>query len=399
MRLRSSSPQLAPDVLAAEARDSFDRLAAVLGDQRFAGWDPYDALSSPLLRFLGRTASLRRVLIQSLKHSPVNLRPALGVPRQQHVKGLALACSAHARAASWAGAPSHATAAMLAGEIAARTLELRSGRAWGYDFDVQTRWGYYRRGEPNAVVTAFAATALLDAEAVDAVEGARPLVDGAVAYAVERLFVPDGEHGYFAYFTGASTHIPNASMLLAALVARATDARSPARDLAAQAVARTLALQRADGSWTYGEGEALSWVDGYHTAYILDALATWNALSAEPQTDVVRALKRGLSFYVERLFDEDGAPRATPQSRYPIDIHAAASAVGCLVELGAGDERAARTADCVLAWTLRHMRRPDGRFAFQQGRVVRKSVPYVRWSDGHMLLALARFVRAANLAR
>jgi mannose/cellobiose epimerase-like protein (N-acyl-D-glucosamine 2-epimerase family) len=74
---------------------------------------------------------------------------------------------------------------------------------------------------------------------------------------------------------------------------------------------------------------------------------------------------------------------------YPIDIHAAATAIWTLSLLRERDERALPTAARVLDFTLRRLRRRDGRFAFQLRRRGRLAVPYIRWSDAHMLLALA----------
>ena len=37
--------------------------------------------------------------------------------------------------------------------------------AWGYPFDVQTRWSFYPAGSPNVVVTSFAVQGLLDGAA------------------------------------------------------------------------------------------------------------------------------------------------------------------------------------------------------------------------------------------
>lgn len=71
------------------------RLSAALEAEAFAGWDPYDALSSPVPRAAARTPFLRRAAIQSLKRLPVNVRPLLGIPRQRHTKGLALLVSAY----------------------------------------------------------------------------------------------------------------------------------------------------------------------------------------------------------------------------------------------------------------------------------------------------------------
>src|SRR5947208_3350284 len=78
----------------------------------------------------------------------------------------------------------------------------------------------------------------------------------------------DGE-ACFASCAGSATPIHNSSMLLAAAAARVGDGKAVAT--AARAVAFTIARQRPDGSWPYGEGPGLDWVDGFHTAYILDS--------------------------------------------------------------------------------------------------------------------------------
>jgi len=72
---------------------------------------------------------------------------------------------------------------------------------------------------------------------------------------------------------------------------------------------------------------------------------------------------------------------ATPTRRPP--------PISILSHLAAWDARAEPTATRVLDWTLTHMVRADGRFAFQRHRHRRDSTAYVRWSDAHMLLALA----------
>jgi hypothetical protein len=346
-------------------------LSAALRAESFAGWDPYDALSSPWLRSVARTRILRWTAVQALKRLPVNLRPLLGVPKQRHTKALALLVSAYGKLG---GEAEHV--AELADEVGARAIS-GTGVGWGYDFDVQTRWGYYRAGRPNAVVTTFAANALLDAGRH------RELVDGALEYARSELFV---EPGYFAYFAGSARPIHNASLLVTALFARAR----VSDDAAERALAYSLERQRADGSWPYGEGPGLGWVDGYHTVYMLESLAQCHEASPDPALDA--AIRRGLDLYLTRLVDPDGAPRATLEARYPLDIHAAASGVNGLCKLRRYDERAAPTAERMLGWALREMRRPDGRFAFQRHRLYRNSVPYIRWSDAHMLLALGTYL-------
>ncbi len=378
-------------------RTAAERLSHALQAEGFAGWDPYDALAAPAVRACARTRLLRGAAIQGLKRSPLNVRRLLGVPKLEHTKALALLVSAYARIAGleW-GAPYRGLALALADRLAAQALPAAPGVGFGYDFDVQTRWGYYRRGQPNAVVTAFAAHALLDAAALGA-ESHRELALRTLDFACSELLVEEGEEQYFGYFAGSRTPIHNANLLLAGVFARLPEAGPSRWTAAADAVGYSLARQRPDGSWPYGEGPRLGWVDGFHTAYMLESLARWQQRTKSPEVD--GALARGLDFYFSRLIDPDGAPRASVESRYPLDIHAAASAVTALSRLDADDERAFPAATRVLGWTLGRMQRPDGRFAFQEHPLFRNSVPYIRWSDGHMLLALASYLAAQERGR
>jgi len=331
------------------------------------------------------------------------VRPLLGIKPLRHAKGLALCVSAYARMAHTGLDPQAGDlAAELAQELLHRAIPGEHGIGWGYDFDVQTRWGHYRRGTPNAVVTAFAAHALLDAAELHDSERFLQAALDAVAYACSQLVVHQGEESFFAYFAGSRVPIHNASLLLSSLIARCADQGSEAHQgseadqgfepqrLARAAVAYSLYRQQPDGSWRYGEAPGLEWVDGFHTAYVLQDLHRWQEHAGEP--DVEDALRRGLDLYISRLIDGDGAPRASLASRHPIDIHACATAMSTLSRLARWDSRAEPTAIRVLDWTLAYMARFDGQFAFQRHRRRRDSTPYFRWGNAHMLLALADLI-------
>jgi hypothetical protein len=377
-----------------------ERLSRALEAENFAGWDPYDALSSPIIRRLAATRLLRGAAIQALKRSPVNVRRFVGVPKRQHAKALAVLVSAYVLMAQTESSRHDRTlAARLAGALAGRAIRTPEGVGWGYDFDVQTRWGYYRAGHPNAVVTAFTANAMLDASSFLEPDGPaegesafEELVDEALTYVSSALVADANGERYFTYFAGSTTAIHNASLLLVGVCARSAPPGSPLWRLAEDALSYSVARQRPDGSWPYGEERGLGWVDGYHTLYVLESLAKWHERTGDPAVHDV--LVRGLRFYLDRLVDPDGAPRAIVTSRYPIDIHAAATGIAGLCRLRRYDERAFPTATSMLGWTLRAMQRRDGRFAFQRHRLFRNATPYVRWNDAHMLLALASYAAA-----
>jgi len=374
---------------------AYRRLSGLLLGEDFTGWDPYDGLRSPWLRATTPTTFLRRAAIQGVKRAPIGARRLLGVKPCRHTKGLALCVMAYARTAAAGVDPMAKSLALsLAHDLIELSVQDEAGIGWGYDFDVQTRWGYYRCGTPNAVVTAFAGHALLDAAAL---HDDKSLVDAArlaASYASKRLAVEEGNEGYFAYYAGSQVPIHNASLLVASMIARCVDPGSEASDRAEAAVKYSLNRQQQDGSWRYGEAPGLEWVDGFHTAYLLLDLDRWNRYVGTLNVD--DALGRGLDLYMWRLIDADGVPRASLTARYPVDIHACATAISVLSTLTPRDSRASATASRVLEWTLAHMSRADGGFAFQRHRLWRDSRPFFRWSDAHMLLALADIVSSSH---
>jgi hypothetical protein len=381
------------------AREQADRLSQALERADFRGWDPYDALSSRFLRLVARGRFGRRLAIQSLKRSPLNFRPVVGVPRRQHTKALALCVSAYARlGAGPAGERYRELALSLAEELARHGVQKGSGMGWAYDFDVQTRWGYYPAGQPNAVVTAFAAHAFLDVfELASGDGGFAEHARAATRFAVEALVVEEGQELFFAYHPGSRVAIHNANALIAGIFARCSDLDRGAEGIARSALRFTLERQLPNGAWPYGVGRGLAWVDGYHTAYILVSLH--HCIARALESTASDRLPLGLRYYMRNLFEASGAPRATPSSLYPVDIHAASSAIWALSTLGARSSEASALARRVLSWTLANMQRDDGRFAFQLHSRYRNSVPYIRWNDAHMLLALACIAPAGETDR
>ncbi len=134
-------------------------------ERAWRGTDPYDALNTTrrFLAPLTRTVLGRRLLLQAVKRSPIDLRRGLGIPLGTDAATLAMAVSAYARGGFLPPAENDARL-----RDALRRLELLRSRAyeeacWGYHFPFQSRVFFYERGEPNTIATAFAGSALLDA--------------------------------------------------------------------------------------------------------------------------------------------------------------------------------------------------------------------------------------------
>ncbi|MGW1255716.1 hypothetical protein ACWD5Q_11135 [Streptomyces sp. NPDC002513] len=303
----------APRYDSADVHALAERLFAWADSRGWAGPDPYDGLTGPL----GRAAVhrvLRQGLLQTVKRSPLDLRPALGIRPLRTATATGTAASACARLA---GSPAWRERALRLGRhTAAEQLSGRHAGLWRYEFDVQTRWAHYPASVPNLVATTFCADGCLDTGTLD---------EKAVL-ALARALLEHLHNGeFFTYTPTSGVLVHNANLMGAALAARLSrtgslpDALADRLAAAARdAVEVGLAGQRADGSWPYGEGPNLDWVDGFHTGYVLLRL---HQAGTRLGTDVRTPLDRGVRHYLRDLFDgplpryfANGRPRRDPNN-------------------------------------------------------------------------------------
>ncbi len=359
------------------------------GARDWIGTDPYDALNHTRLVPALRSRLASRVVMQMVKRSPVDLRPLLGVPPALSSVTLAYLVGVYSRAGFL---PREAAQAKLERSID-RLLEARclgfDEPCWGYHFDVHTRVFSYPKGAPNTIATAFAGLALLDAHEYTGDQRALEYAHGAAEFFLRHVPQTDEAGGaFFGYLVGDRTPIHNSSMLVSALLARLGRRlnRPELTSAAGAGAGYTIARQRPDGSWPYGELPHLGWVDNFHTGYVLECLLT--CYEQEAGSGVLGALERGLEFYATALFRRDGAPKYTPTAQYPIDCQCVAQAIQTFARAATlfPDYRA--WADRAFDFALRRMRRADGAFIFQRRRLWVNRTPHMRWCEAPMLLAL-----------
>jgi hypothetical protein len=346
----------------------------------------------------------RRVLTQLVKRSPIDLRPVLQIPPGKSAAALAWVASAYARDRRLT-LPDAATRMRDALDVlwGLRSAAFRQP-CWGYHFDVQTGVFFYPRSMPNTIATAFVGHAYLDA--YDRVADPRwlEIAKGASDFFLEHIPATETQHGiFFGYLVDDRTPIHNASLLICSLLGRLArlGRRSDLAERAAAGVSFALSHQRPDGSWPYGEEPHLSWVDNFHTGYVLEALMVCRSAGISSH-GLDAGLERGLDFYRRALFRQDGAPRYRPSSLYPIDMQCVAQGIQTFAIASRFDESYADWAVRVARFGLERMRRRDGAFMFQRRRLWRNQAPHVRWCEAPMLLALVHLLgmdeRALTLA-
>lgn len=362
------------------------------------GWrgpDPYDGLNATRLRpALNGSALALRLLTQAVKRSPLDLRQALGIRNGLSAATLAHAISAYARNGFLDPETARGGLRGCIDQLESLRCSAFEEPCWGYHFDVQTRVFFYPQTTPNTIATAFAGLALLDAHELCGEPGTLELALGVGEFFmrhVPQTQVADGS--YFGYLPGDTTPIHNASMFVSAVLARLSRlaGREDFARAAADGVRYTTNRQRPDGSWPYGEQPQLSWVDGFHTGYVLDCLLT-SIEAGIGGTAAEEAWRRGLRFYADALIDSDGTPRYTPESRYPIDAQCAAQAIQTFARAASTHPELAERRWQVLRYALGSLARPDGAFVFQRERWWVNRTAHPRWAQAPMLHALTQLI-------
>jgi hypothetical protein len=381
----------------ADLRGGIARAEARIVADGYRGYDPYDALCSPIfrLRGVGSNKLVRLAAQQTLKRLPVNLRPLLGIHKGYNPVTLALVLQGHAylaRAFPEELERYRDASGVLVAELARLSSSGYSGACWGYDFDWQTRFEYVPAFTPTIVATCFVTNALVAAHESMSIPEALPLCSSAIDFVLNdlnRIPAPDGSFCW-SYSPLDRRPVLNATAKGARLCAQVStlSGRSELLAPARSSLQFVVGHQRSDGAWPYAVDDPRSWSDNFHTGYVLDCLHEYKERTADSTFDV--ALATGWAYYRDHFFDDGRIPRYYDHRRFPVDATAVAQSLLTLCRFG--DLRTARD---VAAWSLEQLQRADGAFAFQIHRRYTNHIPYMRWSTAWMYCGLARVALGA----
>jgi hypothetical protein len=390
-----SKPALQADERMEATRATALKLLSYCRANDWAGHDPYDALNSRIfqaLPFLNFKLA-RLALTQANKRSPINLRPLLLVPKSHNPKGLALFLVSWLKLSRAGLVEDDGTAGRLADRILTLRSENTPYTCWGYNFAWQTRFELVPRGLPNIICTTFAGNALLDLHESSREPRYLEAAVSAANFIFDVLYwKPSATDSCFSYTPLWRAQVHNANLLGAAFLCRVAQESGDGRfwEPALAAARFSVKRQYDDGSWDYGESDSPSqrWKDNFHTGYNLCALR--NLGRAAKTSEFEPAVRSGFKFYRDHFFREDGAPKYYHNATYPIDVHSVAQSVITLMALRDLDGDNVELARAVLAWAISNLwdeRRSY--FYCQKHRCYTVKIPYIRWAQAWMLLALA----------
>ncbi len=361
--------------------------------EAYRGYDPYDALTSPLFRLplLNHNKLLRWGFQQVVKRLSINMRPLLGIAKGYNPVTLGLCLQGYAYLSIvYPEKVDGIKFDFLLSEIARLQSKGYSGACWGYDFDWEARYAKIPAFTPTVVATGFITNALFEYYQITRSQRAFDLCESATRFVMNDLNkTVEDENFCYSYSPLDKQVVLNATMKGARLLAQvySVTKNQALIDEARKTVAFVVKKQQSNGAWAYAtkKGDARTWADNFHTGYVLDCLDDYQKYSGDPSFN--EALQKGIAYYEANFFENGEVPKYYDKSLYPVDATAVAQSILTLTRFGKMD-----LAERVVNWTLRHMQDESGYFYYQRTKRGVNKIPYMRWSSAWMFVALTKYL-------
>ena len=383
--------------------DAMTRLRSYVEAQRFAGYDPYDALNASF--DFSRFGPWGPVLaIQIQKRNPLNIRSLLNVQKGINPKAMGLFLYAYSQLYELEKNEHYLEKARYLFRMIGETVSKGySGAGWGYNFDWASPGKYLPAYTPSVVVTAFVARGLFKYYLVTRDAEAYSLLLSASHFILEDLPQTETEDGICISYTPVKKDCCyNASLLGAELLARvyALTNDERLRTIALKAADFVIAHQYDDGHWKYSidlkTGKERNQVD-FHQGFLLDCLKDITRYTRETNDVYKKAILKGAYFYKNEQFSTNGRSMWRLPSRWPVDIHQQAQGIITFSKLASIDDSFGVFSERIARWTVNHMQDKSGYFYYRKNRLWTNKISYMRWGQAWMMTALSQLITTLSL--
>ncbi|WP_144797956.1 glycoside hydrolase family protein [Halorubrum depositum] len=364
-------------------------------EREYRGWDLYDGESSRVLRAMPMNNKwVNLVFQQTVRRSPVNIRPLLLVEQRRNFMGIALFAVANLRAYELTGQERfREDARELVDWLIENQSEGYHGFCGGHKHPLQRLSKRKYPNDPGIVGTTYAVKALLAAgEYID--PSYRDVALTAADFVFEDLEYsshPAGARIKYNPVDNGDHYTLNANALGARLLMNLYDVAGEPRfrEGARNILDYVAAQQTEEGGWMYRdppESSHLS-LDNFHNGFVIESLLRFQEISGT--TRYAETLSDAVRFY-RGLFTDDGAPWFDESNEYPRDVHS--SAQGAVVFTMLGDREFARR---LIEWAVRNLSNQKGAFYHEQHRHYTKRTTFMRWCQAWMAHGISRYLTSA----
>jgi len=366
--------------------------------ENYSGYDPYDALQSPLFALpLFRSNKLLRFAAQQIvKRSPINLRPFLRIPKGKNPVTLGLCIQSYGyltevfpdRKEEFIG-----KAESLIDELEDLIPKGFSGACWGYEFDWEARNAKIPKYKPTVVATGIITNGLYEYNLIVKNMKCQRLIVSAANFVLNDLNrTYDGDTFCFSYSPFDKQKVYNASAKGVRLLAQAF---AISRDrkyikMAEPAVEYILNRQNADGSWFYADSPKSQWNDSYHTGYVLDCLVSYAEIG--DTSELKQKINAGFDYFNDTFLNKDGSVKTYADKLYPIDCTSVGQTVLTLCRFN----NITASSAVLLKMIDTMYDRENHFFYYRKNKTGINTSSFMRWSQVWMIVALSYFLMKVN---
>lgn len=362
---------------------SIQKLESWVEKHNYKAWEPFDSLSSPFRVFTFGNLFLDRILLQSSRWCPINIRPLLLMKPLPSTKGRGYMAGGYLTMYKATGEESYKKKLFEQLDWLDKHKSPKyEDHSWANHFAFASRGGRYEAHHSIIVWTALIGFVYL--EAYDMFKDKRHLevIESITRWilALEREKTDKG--ACISYLMGSQSSIHNSNMLGAAFLAHAAKItkNKEAAAVAREGMVYSCSRQLPDGSWWYGEDPKYHWIDNFHTGYNFDSLKHYIDISGDKEFEP--HLKKGFDFLKKSFFEPDGMPKYYHNNIWPVDSQCAAQAIETLAGYADHDAEALPLACKVATWWIDNMQDKDGHFYFRMYKSgIKDKTPMLHWSQ------------------
>ena len=276
---------------------------------------------------------------------------------------------------------------------------------WGYPFDWVWRGGTIKRQTPLMTTTPYVYEAFLQLYQVHPRDEWKLILESIARHAATDIkdFRTSEKASSCSYTPWDEGGVINAAAYRAFLLTSASKifCNKDYWRIAERNLNFVLENQNADGSWFYAVDGVRDFVDHYHSCFVMKALAKIHALTGHEAT--LEALGKGISYYLNNLFDDDGLPKpfskAPRLTVYKRELYDCAECINLCLLLRDRFPELEGKLETVVRGILKDWVKPDGSFRSRRLHLSWDSVPMHRWGQSQMFRALAFYLRETSVIR
>lgn len=379
-------------------KNSFYKLQHYIEEEGFIGYDPYDTLLSwiPFKKF-GKWIPV--LAIQFQKRNPVNIRPLLGIGKGYNPKAMGLMLHAYSDLFKKTHKKEYKEKADDLFEwLKNNATKHYSGYCWGYNFPWASPVKYLPPFTPSSVVTGFVIRGVWEYYSIEQNSEAKSIIESAGDFILHDIPFSHDKNGICISYTPVMRDLCfNASLLGAEILARkymlCHDKKL--KESAIDAVNWVLSHQKTDGKWNYSIDpdtfKQRNQID-FHQGYVIESIHEIKKLLEVDEKKWDKAIEKGLNFYYTNQFYKNGQSLWRLPKVYPIDIHNQAQGIITFYKLSSYRTEYFNFAHKIADYTIRHMQSSQGYFYYKINKWYKHKIPYMRWSQAWMFLALSKFI-------